>query len=878
MPPGPGVAIGAYELLELLGKGGMGEVYRARDSRLGRLVAIKVLSSDLRHNATAAARLDREAKLASSLNHPGIVTVFDVGRFEDRPFLVMELVEGEPLATLLARRKLKLAEAVDIACQTADALAAAHEAGMVHRDLKPQNIMISSSGRVKIVDFGLSKMTPLETREDDSTIGLEALTAERAVIGTVGYMAPEQVSGKALDARTDQFALGAILYEMLTGKRAFKRETSFQTMAAILDDDLPPLSQSSADVPPPLEAIAARCLAKRPQDRYGSTRDLAHDLREAQQTIALDSRSQSSARLLLTPRPSSRWRRAWPVALLIGLAAVGFGLWRVNTTPSAPSGTVSTTPAIRYIALLPFNNITKDPADDVFADGLLETLASSLTELERFQRTLRVVPVTEVRSARVTSAREARQAFGATLAITGALQRGPASVRLTLNLVDANALAQVAARTIEMSAGQEQVTQEAVVGAITGLLSLQLDPRERDALVSGSTSNPEAYGHYLRARGYLQRFDRGVENVDRAIDGFTRATAADSRYALAHAGLGEAYWRKYEIDRNAQWITAALDHCREALGLDSQRAPVHITLALIARGQGQYEEAIAVATRALQLDPVSSEAYRELGRAHEGLRQWDAAEATYRKAIEARPDDWLAFNTLGAFYLARGRPSDAEPAFRRVIDLTPDNTRGYNNLGVTYYALGRREEAAATWERSIAIRPTYSATSNLGSYYYARGRYADAARAYEKAADAAPNDYRMWRNLGAALYWTPGERGKAAAAYERAVQLAEEAHKVNPRQVSTLLAIADAYSILGRPDPARRAIALVERLAPDDGESLYTLASVHEQLRDRDGAMQWLAKAVTAGYPRETIERSPWLADLRTDPRYPRLFQSPQAP
>jgi serine/threonine protein kinase/Flp pilus assembly protein TadD len=875
MPPAPGRLIGAYELIEPLGKGGMGEVYRARDTRLGRPVAIKFLSADLRHSVIAAARLQREAQLASSLNHPGIVTVYDVGRFEDHPFIVMELIEGTSLATELSNRRLKLGEAVDIALQTADALAAAHDTGMVHRDLKPQNIMLTAAGRVKVVDFGLSKMAPLEAGEDDATVGVDGLTTERAVIGTVGYMSPEQVAGQPADGRADQFALGVILYEMLTAHRAFKRDTSVRTMAAILDDELPPISDTCPDVPPAVETIVSRCLAKRPDQRYASTRDLAFDLRDALQTITLDSRSHASIRHLATRRTRRAWGRwASVAAILIIVSATAFTLWRANRTSSSEPSSTAATQAIRYIAVLPFNNVTKDPADDVFAEGLLEALASGLTELERFQRTLRVVPTSEVRAARVSSAREARQAFGATMAITGALQRRPTSVRLTMNLVDANALVQLASRTIEMTTGQEEITQDTVVGAMTGLLSLQLDPREREALASGGTTNPEAYGHYLRARGYLQRFDRGAENVDRAIDAFAWATAADPNYALAHAGLGEAYWRRHEIDRRPEWIAEALDHCRQALGIDSHHAAVHVTLALIARGQGRYEEAVAVATRALELDPVSSEAHRELGRAYEGLRQWDAAEATYRRAIDARPDDWLAFNTLGAFYLARSRLPDAEQAFRRVIDLTPDNTRGYNNLGATYFTMGRREEAASLWERSIAIRPTYAATSNLGSYYYARGRYADAARTYEKAADAAPNDYRMWRHLGAARYWAPGERSTARPAYQRAAELAEEARKINTRQTAPLLALADAYSILGRRDAARQAVAAVEQLGPDDGETLFTLASVYEQLGDRSPALHWLERAIVAGFPRDAIDRSPWLAELRKDERYARLIKS----
>jgi Flp pilus assembly protein TadD len=438
---------------------------------------------------------------------------------------------------------------------------------------------------------------------------------------------------------------------------------------------------------------------------------------------------------------------------------------------------------------------------------------------------------------------------------------------LTLNLVDAAKLVQIGSRTIDIAKGREVMTQDTVIRAATALLSLELEPIAQKAMSAGGTAAPAAYELYVQGRGYLQRFDRGTENIDLAIDALGRAIGADSKYALAHTALGEAYWRKYEATRQALWIDRAVESCETALAIDSRLAPVHVTLAMVASGRGRHEEAIAVAQRAVELDPVSSEAYRILGRAQEGLNRLADAEVTYRKAAEARPDDWQAFNTLGSFFLTQSRWPEAETAFKRVIELTPDNTRGYNNLGVTYVRMRRDQDAERSWEQSLAIRPTYAAASNLGSLYFGQGRYADSARAFERAVTISSTDWRVWRNLAAALHWAPGERAKARPAYEKTVELGEADLKVNPRQPTLLAQLADAYSMLGARSESLTAAAAAERLGPD-AEGAFILAGAYEQLGERQLALEWLAKAVKSGYALDAIERSPSMASLRRDRRF----------
>ena len=868
MAPHAGQVIGSYEVVAPLGSGGMGEVYRARDLRLGRMVAIKFIASALHGRTDAESRLDREARLASSLNHPGIVTVYDVGIHDGQPYVVMELIDGRPLSDQLAEGRLPIREVVEIAVQVGDALAAAHEAGVIHRDLKPQNIVLTSGGRAKIVDFGLSKIADRPDGSHAETVPGDTLTAGHAVLGTVGYMAPEQVMAVAVDGRADQFALGCILYEMLTGRRAFRRETAVQTMTSILEDEPPSIAGLRPEVPQPLVSIISRCLEKRPDQRYASTRDLAHDLRDAYEQILLDTRSGTHA--VHPVRPSWRW--IVPAAALVVVLA-GWVTWPRSPQPEV---TARQGPAgLRYLCVLPFSNITKDPVDQVFADGLMETLTSSLTQIERYPNTLRVVPASEIRSQRIESAGDAREAFGVTLVISGSIQRLAAGARVTMNLIDPVAVVQLASRSIDVAGGQSMITQDALAVAVLALLSLEREPGVRNALTAGGTSQPDAYEAYVQGRGYLYRFDRGPENVDQAIDALTRAIAADPKYALAHTALGEAYWRKYEATRDVALIDQAKAHCEQALAIDSRLAPVHVTLAMLARGRGRYEEAVAVAQGAIELDPASGDAYRELARAQESLGRFADAEATYRMALAARPDDWQVYNSLGGFYAGRGQWSDAETAYQAVVRLTPDNTRGYNNLGVTYFRLQRHDDAARMWEQSIGIRPTFSATSNLGTLYFGRGRYTDAARAFERAVVLQPNDVRLWRNLAAALYWAPGEREKARAAYEKAVELGEADRKVNPRQPQLLAQLADGYAMLGRRSDAVAAATAVERLGDVDGDVAFMLTGVYEHLGDRTTALKWLRQAIGKKYPLDSIERSPSLTELRRDPRYAALAGRP---
>jgi serine/threonine-protein kinase len=874
---------GKYELLTRLGAGGMGEVWRARDHDLHREVAVKFLPERFAEDATRLGRFAQEARSASSLNHPNIVTIHDIGQTSGLPYIVMELVEGKTVRELLLaqeERPLATRLLLEISAQIADGLAKAHAAGIVHRDLKPENVMVTGDGFVKILDFGLAKLRSDTSGEKEHWFDSAAptwpespspQTAAGAVLGTAGYMSPEQARGRPVDYRCDQFTLGAILYEMATGCQAFHRETPAQTIAAIIEDPPELISARNPGLPPPVRWIIERCLAKDPGERYASTLDLARELRSLREHLPEVAGSGSSpgvaapGSLVRAPRLLSR--RAWVslgIALAVLVVVVG-GPLLGRLRPPLPSQ--------KQLAVLPFANASGGPEAGIFGDGLVETLTTKLTQLERFQGALLVVPASEVRAAGVTSAGSARRAFGVTLVVTGSIQRSGDAIRLTANLVDAVSLRQLRAVVVDARPDDLRLLQDGLVRRVADMLELELPREAGQVLAAGETTVAGAWELYVRGRGHLQRYEDAA-SLDRAIAAFQQALQRDPQYALAYAGLGEAHLRRYEISPDPESVELAEKACRRALEINELLAPVHITLGLVRTATGRAEEALAGFQRALALDPSSGDAQRGLAAAHDALGRRTDAEAAYEKAIAGQPAYWGNHSHLGAFYLRHGRYAEAEQAFRRVIELTPDNVRGHSNLGAVLHLMGRDDEAVRELERSLSLRPTFEAASNLATIRFFGGHYAEAAEAYEKALGLEEQDYRLWRNLAAARYWAPGLRPGAAAAYRRAADLAERARAVNPRDPGLLVRLADCYAMLERAAEARSLARRALELAPKDVEVMSVAAAVYEQLGDRTLALRWLERALRGGFSLDTVDRTPDLARLRADPRFAALRRS----
>ena len=839
-----------YQVVEKLGEGGMGVVYKAVDNTLGRVVALKFLSAE-RMNVEELARFEGEARAISALNHPHIATIYEFGQCDTNRFLVLEYLPGGTLGALLHRLyssgdKLRFETILNYSMQIAEGLAHAHRHGIIHRDVKCDNVMLTEEGTLKITDFGLAKLRALDT----------CRTGSGAVVGTVACMSPEQALGEELDGRSDIFSFGVLLYQMATGQMPFKGPHALAVMHEIVHVAPPPLDELRPDLPWAFEAVLQKALRKNRNERYPRMEEALADLRALQRRS--DVLSTKTVKLPVQHRPVGRHTWVWAafVALLVCLLALV--RWPVPNHYEE-----------RHIAVLPFQNIGGGSDGQAFCDGVADSLTGKLNQLQRFRKKLWVVPSSELRAQPVNSASQARQVFGATLVITGSMQRSGPVIRVITNLIDAVTRKQLESRTLETRIDNLAELQDAAIERVVEMLQLELDPEAKRALDMGKTAVPAAYEAYEQGHGYLR--SREAADVDRAIELFQLAIEKDITYASAYAGLGEAFARRYRITKDPRWIEKAFEACSRAVELNDALASVHLAMAHIDGVTGKYQLAVNGLMRALELDPASSEVRELLAQNYEDMGKLQEAEATYTQLIDLRPDYWAGYNDLGVFYFHHGQYTKAEPLFRRVNTLAPRNVLGYSNLGGLYSAMGRYTEAISALETSLEIRPSAGAYSNLGTIDYFLGRYADAVPLMERAVELSPADHRLWGNLGDACRWALVFQDKAAPSYRRAIDLVEKQLEVNPRDPALLASVALWRAKLGERKAAMAEIAQALEHSDGSGNLIFDSALVYEICGQRDRALAALNAALHAGYSAEEISKEPELAKLRRDSRYTKL-------
>jgi serine/threonine protein kinase len=683
-----GTRLGPYELLALLGAGGMGEVYRARDTRLDRHVAVKVIPPSLARDRRRLKRFELEARAVAALNHPSIVSIFDVGTHKGTRFVVMELAEGETLRQILSRGPLPVRAAMEVAIQAAEGLEAAHAKGIVHRDLTPGNLIATPEGRTKVLDFGLAKLVShaMSTRDGGSRREESSISEEGSVVGTVPYMAPEQIRGEPVDARTDLFALGVVLYEMVTGRRPFTGDTAADVASAILRDPPPPARELRADLPEELERILDRCLEKEPARRFGSARELIEALRRG------------IAKLESSPTARTSGRSG------------------VTTLHSAVSFSVPTVPSI---AVLPFANRSPDPEDEYFSEGLADELTNVLAKVPG----LRVAGRTSTNrfKGKAEDLRDIGRKLQVSTLVEGSVRKSGDRVRVAVQLVKASDGFQLWSESYDRTlddifAVQDSIAQSVVKALRTTLLGEATDSGAREAAradvaaaVRGRGSGGEAYRLFLRGRYFVNRST--PEDVRKGIGFLIEALQADPTLALAWAELSGAY----AVEAGYGW------------------APIHAGI----------ERARGAAERALALEPDLPEGLVRLG-AIQMLydRDFGAAEASIRRALACGPGIGIVLRMAGNLTSNLGKLDEAIGFYRRAADQDPLGAAAYHTLGITYHAAGRHVEAEEAFRTALELAP-----QRVGLHYglalslLERGR---AEEALEETSREQEEVFRLW--------------------------------------------------------------------------------------------------------------------------------------
>ncbi len=821
-----GTLLGRYEIRSQLGAGGMGEVYLALDTELDRTVAIKILPAAIAADQQRLQRFIQEAKAASALNHPHILTIYEIGTTGTSRFIATEFIDGDTLRQRVSAG-MKLVDILEISIQIGSALAAAHAVGIIHRDLKPENVMIRRDGFVKLLDFGLAKLSQPVASITDTEAPTKAMvnTATGTVMGTANYMSPEQAKGINVDTRTDLWSVGAVLYEMITGHLPFAGETPTETISLILQKEPAPLTRYTNEAPAELERIVTKALTKDREERYQTAKDMALDLRNLKRKLEVDAEiertvppeirtlrstcsgkvagtatgSAPTARQSAGPSASSaeyivssiKQHKRGAVIVLAALVLVGAGIAYLY---SARTNRI----AIDSIAVLPLANTSADPNAEWLSDGITESIINNLSQLPN----LTVIARSSVfrYKGRDVDPQAAARELKVRAALTGrVVQRGD-NLSISVELVDASNNRQIWGQQYNRKMSDLLAMQSEISREISEELRLRLTGEERKRVTKQYTANAEAYQLYLKGRHHWNKRTR--EDLKKGIEYFNQAVEKDPNYALAYAGIADCYGVP-------------------AIGLSPPEA---------------MPKAKAAAMKALSIDDTLAEAHTSLANV---LLRYDW--------------DWLG----------------AEKEFKRAIELNPNYPTARYWYALYLFGMGRQEEALREVQRAEELDPLSLVTNwHVGIFFYYARQYGREIEQLRKTLELDPNFAGAHNDLG----WAYAMTGR----YEEAIEELQTAIKLSGEATDFVADLATIYSLSGKRTEAHRIIDKLKELAKQRYVAPYRMAQIYIALGDRDRAFEWLEKGYrerSLGESFIDLKASPFWDPIRSDPRFADLLR-----
>ncbi len=866
----PGALLGSrYRILRVLGEGGMGAVYQARDQELDRTIALKVIRPELAGNAAILQRFKQELILARNVTHRNVVRIFDLGEADGIKFITMEYVDGADLRTVLKREgKFTPKDAVHVIEQVCRALEAAHAEGVIHRDLKPQNIMRDSQGRIVVMDFGLAR-----------SLDTSGMTQTGALVGTLEYMSPEQALGTELDQRSDLFTVGLIFYELLTGKMPYKADTALASLMKRTQERATPPSSIDASVPKALSNIVSRCLERDPKLRYHNAHEILQQLEiwDANPTIA------PSDLARIAPAPSRTVhislpipeRRGWILAMLAGLLLLlllaipaSRNLVFHGKTPSGGAAGIPDLSKGKYLAVLPFHILGEQRPLEYVAEGVNDALSAKLFQLQEVHLASSAATERYANSAQPLD--KIARALGVNLILQGTVQGSSDKLRITLDLQNVSTGERVWTQEFSGVPQDLLTLEDQAYGSLVSALELKPTNEEQARLASHPTENVTAYDMYLQGRTLLHG-KHGPQDAQTAIRFFNVALNNDKGFALAFTGIADASLRMYKDTKDGMWAQKALLAAQQAEQLNPKLAEVHLSLGSVYSATGKSGEAIEELKRALTLAPNSDEAHRRLGDAYKASGRQQEALAAYQSAVNANPYYWYNHNNLGSAYLQFGDTEKALQEYQRAAEISPDNATAYANIGATYFRQAKWAEAIPSFQKSLAIQPDADIYSNLGTSYFFLGRFDESVKMFEQAVALSPKNEQLMGNLGDA-YRASGRIAEAAATYDKAIALAYAQLQVNPRDAATMGDLALYYAKKGDSAQGQQYIRQARVIDSSDLQLMYDEGQIYAMGGKPSEALKALREAFQKGYPPEEAQKDPELASMKGSPQFEKLI------